>query len=164
MQIKNGCLKFRYTNDDLRFYDNIPERYLFVMAAVTEKDTNVTEVETVRVRVVRQEYQMKFSDEQEYFQPGFPYRGKLKLTNIMIQLKNEVIQICCEIAVKKVWNIRQRDCRNFTISSENVINFTILPMKETVIQLNLQVNWSHLWKEVLNWSCKVLKMFWICNL
>ncbi|KAI4467993.1 macroglobulin / complement [Holotrichia oblita] len=137
-QVKNGCVKFKFTDDDFQFYDTIPERNIFITGSVTEKGTNIMEMETMKVRVVRQEYQMKFSDEHEYFQPGLPYKGKLKLTNIMIPFKNEVIQICCEFAVKKAWNIKHRDCKNFTINSENVINFNILPLKENVVQLNLQ--------------------------
>ncbi|GJQ65969.1 hypothetical protein Trydic_g4064 [Trypoxylus dichotomus] len=137
-EIKNGCVKFRFTNDDFQFYDAVLDRNIFITASVTEKGTNVMEMETLKVRVVRQEYQLKFADDQEYFQPGFPYRGKLKLTNVMIPLKNEVIQICCEFAVKRVWNIKQRDCRNFTVNSENVINFSVMPTRENVVQLNLQ--------------------------
>lgn len=157
--MRNGCAVFVFTNEDLCLYQLRDDSYseassfmsydqpekmkkLYIVATVTESGTNQVEFTTAKSVFSFDLYEIKFLPGNTYFQPGLPYTGTVKLTNIQKEtMENEVVEICYTIAVKRSWNIQHlRPCSNFTISADNIIPFTILPFKNNVIQFSLYVS------------------------
>ncbi|XP_025830784.1 alpha-2-macroglobulin-like isoform X2 [Agrilus planipennis] len=89
--------------------------------------------------IVNEAYKMKFSDDILFFHPGFSYKGRLSATNVLIDLRGEVVEICYTVAVNYVWNIQNiKECSNFTFDDDNGIDFSLPPLKDNVIKVDLQ--------------------------
>lgn len=151
----NGCSKFTFSNEDLYLQNMLKRKEsegpaisnleqvkkLNIIGLVTEAGTNQVEIEEGHSIFTFNIYEMKFQLEHDYFQPGLPLYGKLVIYNIQEELRNEVIEICYTIAVKRSWNIQQvNPCTNFTLAADNTISFNILPLKNNVIGLYLTVS------------------------
>ncbi|XP_028141183.1 alpha-2-macroglobulin-like isoform X2 [Diabrotica virgifera virgifera] len=140
--MENGCGEFVIPVNDLNL-TNIANRLpsedkmsLHVSATVTEKGTNKIEVIFKTISIYFQPYTMKFVGES-IFQPGLPYHGKLKFTEVNGNLTKEVVEICYNIAIKKSWNyVNSEQCSNFTLNQDNELNFQVLPMTRNVIHIN----------------------------
>ncbi|CAH1996552.1 unnamed protein product [Acanthoscelides obtectus] len=143
-ELENGCTDFIIPSQELALenvkdkfpmYD--PKVYLQMAATVTEKGTNRIDITTGRILVYLKPYLMKFSA-TPMFQPGLPYKGRLKLFNVNVDLKHEVVEICYNLAIKKSWNyLNNEQCSNFSVSEESTVDFTILPLRHNVIHINL---------------------------
>lgn len=165
----NGCTDFVFTSQDLYLHQlrddsyleansyingNFPEKMkkLYIVATVTESGTNQVEFATAKSIFSFDLYELKFLPSTVYFQPGLPYYGVLKLTNVQKDgLKDEIVEVCYTIAVKRSWNVQQvRPCSNVTIGANNTVNFTVLPFKPNVIQFYLHVSTTRSFKKVLD--------------
>nr|CAH7731884.1 unnamed protein product [Callosobruchus chinensis] len=143
-ELENGCTDFIIPAKELALdkvkekfpmYD--PKVYLQITATVTEKGTNRIDITTGRILVYLKPYLMKFTT-TPIFQPGLPYKGKLKLFNVNVDVKYEIIEICYNLAIKRSWNyLNNEQCSNFTVNEDNTVDFTILPLKNNVIHINL---------------------------
>lgn len=157
--MRNGCASFVFTSEDLYLHQLRDDSYLdassfmsydqpekmkklYIVATVTESGTNQVEFTTAKSVFSFELYEIKFFPGNMYFQPGLPYTGTVKLLNIQKDIiKNEVVEICYTIALKRSWNIQHiRPCSNFTVAADNTILFTIPPFKNNVIQFSLYVS------------------------
>lgn len=161
-QLQDGCAEFTFTNQDLYLHqliydshtytsnfeanfltDELPHQMktLHIEASVTENGTKQVETAIDKSVFNFDLYQIKFALDNDFFQPGLPFTGVVKLSNVQETLHNEVIEICYTMAVKRFWNIKQvKPCSNFTVRADNTVLFTILPFKHNVIQINLYVS------------------------
>lgn len=112
-----------------------------IAATVTEEETNHVETDNGKIDVIDKLYNLDFSKSTRYFQPGLPYHGKLRITNKIVPIREEVIEICYNIAIRKPWNIKKNlQCSNFTLfNDESIIDFYILPLKEHTSNIFLYV-------------------------
>lgn len=143
----DGCSTFLITSQELMFskikekspmYD--PKLHVYITATVTEKGTNRMDITTGKSLVILKPYTMKFIGNQ-IFRPGFPYKGLIKLKNVQINLTHELIEICYNVAVKRSWNyLNNEQCSNFTVNQDDTVNFSILPMKNNIIHIHLNVS------------------------
>lgn len=112
-----------------------------LIATVTEHGTSRAETETGKSHITNKAYNLKFADDNKHFQPGLPYHGRLRATDTLISLRGEVVKICYNIAVDKIWNIKDvSQCSTFTFGHDDTIYFTILPVKNNVLQIKLYVS------------------------
>lgn len=156
-EMHDGCATFVFTSQDLYLHQLRDDSYselssfmtydqpekmkkLYIVATVTESGTNQVEFTTAKSSFSFDLYDIKFLPGNLYFQPGLPYTGTVKLTNVQAHLENEVIEICYTIAVKRSWNVQHiQPCSNYTVGADNTIPFTVLPFKNNVIQFSLYV-------------------------
>lgn len=130
-----------FKSEESCFNEHI-NKEVYITATITEHGSSRVETITRKSHITNQPYLLKFVEEYNYFQPGLPYQGKLKATDIHIPLHKEVIQICYNVAIEKVWNIKNiNQCSNFKFARDNTIYFYILPVKENVIQIRLYVSY-----------------------
>lgn len=109
-----------------------------MVVTVTETGTSRTETEIGKSHVTNKPYKLKFDDESAHFQPGLPYKGRLKVADSLIPLHEEVVQICYNVAIEKAWNIKDiGQCSNFTVGPDDAIEFAIPPLRDTVFTVNL---------------------------
>ncbi|XP_044745841.1 pregnancy zone protein-like [Coccinella septempunctata] len=143
-QMINGCAKFKLKNSQLNLMD-IKRKYpmydpkiqLSVTATVIEYGTDKIVLDNVKIPVDLKEYHMKIVSEN-VFQPGLPYHGKVQYSNVHTDIRNHVVEICYNVAIKKSWNyLNNEKCRNFTIGAENSTYFSILPLKSTVVHMTI---------------------------
>lgn len=131
-----GCAHWVLSKDELHFRGGV---ILNIIATVTEHGTNQIETNNGKCEITDVAYRLDFSHTPRQFQPGLPYHGVLKVTDSVVPLQEEVIQICYNLAIRKTWNIKKnQQCSNFTVVGDSV-NFYILPLKEIVVQIHLSV-------------------------
>lgn len=117
-----------------------PKIQLSVTATVIEYGTDKIVLDNVKIPVDLKEYHMKIVSEN-VFQPGLPYHGKVQYSNVHTDLRNNVVEICYNVAIKKSWNyLNNEKCRNFTLGNENSTYFSILPLKSTVVHMKITVS------------------------
>ncbi|KAF5307210.1 hypothetical protein FQR65_LT00726 [Abscondita terminalis] len=139
-QLQNGCASLQFTKEELSLslYTN---REIFIIGTVTEFNTSRSETSTVKSIVTNKPYTLKFLDVSKHFQPGLPYYGQIQAFDSLIPLNDQVIQICYNVALEKVWNIVEiKQCSNFTFGHSNIIHFHVLPVKDSVLQIRLYVS------------------------
>ncbi|KAK4885470.1 hypothetical protein RN001_001741 [Aquatica leii] len=136
-QLHNGCANLHFTNEELNLNLHINTE-LFILGTVTEYRTDRAETTTRKSIVTNKPYNLKFLDISKHFQPGLPYYGQIKAFDSLVALNNEVIEVCYNVAVEKIWNIKEiKQCSNFTFGRSDTIHFHILPVKDNVIQIRL---------------------------
>lgn len=136
-ELKNGCAIFDFSNDDLHLREQVNSD-IHITATVTELSTSRVETDTGKSHVTHQAYTLRFVDDNKYFQPGLPYHGKLKATDSLVPLVGEIIEICYNVAVDKIWNIKDiNQCSNFSFGHDDSVYFYVLPVKDSVIQIRL---------------------------
>lgn len=142
-----GCAEFKIPSTELNI-SNLKEKFpmydpkmsIHITATLTEKGTNRIDVTTGKIPIILKPYTMKFIY-NPIFQPGLPYGGKLKLSNINTDVSNETIEICYNFAIKKSWNyLNEEQCSSFKVDEDDTIDFSILPVKNNVIHINLNVS------------------------
>lgn len=143
----DGCSTFSISSQELMFskikekspmYD--PKLHIYITATVTEKGTNRMDITSGKGLVILKPYTMKFISNQ-IFRPSFSYRGLIKLNNVQVNLTDELIEICYNVAVKKSWNyLNTEQCSNFSVNEDNTVKFSILPMKSNIIHIHLNVS------------------------
>lgn len=160
--MNNGCAQWVLNNKEIHFVD---KHTLILTAAVTEQGTTHVETMNGKIEMTNQPYKIDFKSTRKYFQPGMPYHGKLRITNKVADLSNEVVEICYNIAIRKTWNIKKmQQCTNFTIGDQNVIHFYVLPLKEHTVEIRLNAravafNMSDPTKELIASSFVVQKWY-----
>lgn len=134
--MSSGCADFVLTKHDIQLKGGF---ILHLAATVTEDGSNQLESESGRLHVTDQNYILDFSKGPPYFKSGLPYHGVLRLVEVAVPLKGEMIQICYNLAIRKTWNIKKnQQCSNFTLNGqETVVNFHILPVRESTVQIHL---------------------------
>lgn len=142
----NGCMEFLITSQELnlssreRIPNNDSRMYLYITSTITEAGTNNIDITNGRVYIYFKPYSFKFVS-NIIFQPGLPYRGKLKLFNVKTNVSNDVIEICYNLALKRSWNyLNMEHCSNFSVGYDNSIEFFILPLKSSIIHIILKVS------------------------
>lgn len=145
-QMMDGCAEFSISSDNLdlsareRIPNNDPRMYLYITSTITEAGTNRIDITNGRVFIFFKPYSIKFVS-NSIFQPGLPYRGKLKLYNVKTNVSIDLIEICYNLALKRSWNyLNTEHCSNFSVSEENSVNFWILPLKSTIVHVILKVS------------------------
>lgn len=141
----NGCVEFLITSQELDLYsrERIPNTdsrmYLYITSTITEAGTNNMDITNGRVYIYFKPYAFKFVS-NTIFQPGLPYRGKLKLFNVKTNVSSDVIEVCYNLALKRSWNyLNLEHCSNFSVGNDNSIEFFILPLKSSIIHIILKV-------------------------
>lgn len=143
--MENGCAEFTISSDQLdlsareRIPNNDPRMYLYITSTITEAGTNRIDITNGRIYIFFKPYSVKFIS-NPIFQPGLPYRGKLKLFNVKTNISNELIEICYNLALKRSWNyLNVEHCSNFSIGEDSSINFSLLPLRSSIIHIILKV-------------------------
>lgn len=117
-----------------------PRIHVHLTATVTEYGTDRTESASGKSLVALQPYKMTFRTDQSFL-PGLLYSGKLQFKNVYVDLADEIVEICYNVAIKRSWNYLKTDqCTNFTVGNDNVVQFHVLPLKSSVIHLHLNVS------------------------
>lgn len=143
-QMTNGCAKFKLRNSQLNLMDikrkypmYDPKLLLSITATVIEYGSDKIVIDNVKIPIDLKEYNMKIVSEN-VFQPGLPYHGKVQYSNVHTDLRNHVVEICYNVAIKKSWNyLNNEKCRNFTLDSDNSTYFSILPLKSSVVHMTI---------------------------
>lgn len=144
-QMENGCVEFLINPQELylssRLSTNTDSRmYLYITSTITEAGTNKIDITYGKVYIYFKPYSFKFVS-NAIFQPGLPYKGKLKFFNVKTNVTNELIEICYNLALKRSWNyLNMEHCSNFSVGNDNVIDFSILPLKSSIIHIILKVS------------------------
>lgn len=141
----NGCAKFFIPSEklDLTTRERIPNNdsrmFLYITSTITEAGTNRIDITNGRVYIYFKPYAIKFVS-SSVFQPGLPYKGKVKLINVKKIVSNDSLEICYNLALKKSWNyLNMEHCSNFTVDNDNSVEFSVLPLKNTIIHIVLKV-------------------------
>lgn len=141
----NGCAKFFVPPEEIdlttrqRIPNNESRIYLYITSTITEAGTNRIDITNGRIFIYFKPYTMKFVS-SAVFQPGIPYKGKVKLFNVKTNVSNDSIEICYNLALKRSWNyLNMEQCSNFTVGDDNSVEFSILPLKNTIIHIILKV-------------------------
>lgn len=142
----NGCATFIVPSDqlDLSAREKIPNNdsrmYLYLTSTITEAGTNRIDITNGRVYIFFKPYSVKFVS-NPIFQPGLPYRGKLKLFNVKTNVSDDLVEICYNLAMKKSWNyLNVEHCSNFSIGADNTVEFFVLPLKNSIVHIILKVS------------------------
>ncbi|XP_042903031.1 alpha-2-macroglobulin isoform X2 [Parasteatoda tepidariorum] len=118
-------------------------RRIEVAAKVQEEGTGVEKTDTQYLYRQTSPLSLSFIDSLNYYKPGLPYNGKLKVSNPDNSVAaEEPIEICVTINKKRIladwWATKTiKVCRNYTSSEEGLISYTILPQNVDVISMNL---------------------------
>jgi len=81
LQSSDGCYTFNITGTELGLHDwDVAPNSIVVFAFVTEQGTNSTQNATSVSSVIHQALKLEFLPySAQYFKPGLPYRGKVKM-------------------------------------------------------------------------------------
>lgn len=141
----NGCADFFIPSEERdlstreRIPNNDPRWYLYITSTITEAGTNRIDITNGKVYIFFKPYSIKFTS-SPIFQPGLPYRGKVKLFNVKTNVSNDLIEICYNLALKKSWNyLNMEHCSNFSIGDDNSVEFSVLPLKSTIVHIIFKV-------------------------
>lgn len=144
--MSNGCAEFSFSNNELalstikRTFSMIDSKLsLQITATVTEDGSDRIEITTAKSTISLKPYDLRII-RKSILLPGLMYQGTVQFSNIEIDLTNEVIEICYNIAIRKSWNyLNNEQCSNITVKNENFVKFNILPMKNNVIHVQVNV-------------------------
>lgn len=141
----NGCADFFIPSEELdlskreRIPNNDPRWYLYITSTITEAGTNRIDITNGKVYIFFKPYSIKFTS-SPIFQPGLPYRGKVKLSNVKTNVSIDLIEICYNLALKKSWNyLNMEHCSNFSVGKDNSVEFSVLPLKSTIVHIIFKV-------------------------
>lgn len=142
----NGCAEFSFSNDQLalsvmeRTFSMIDSKpNLQITATVTEYGSDRIEITKSKSTISLKPYDLKIM-RKSILLPGLMYQGIVQFSNIEVDLTNEVIEICYNIAIRKSWNyLNNEQCSNITVKNENFVKFNILPMKNNIIHVQINV-------------------------
>lgn len=142
----NGCAEFTIASEQLdlsareKIPNTDPRMYLYITSTITETGTNRIDITNGRVYIFFKPYYIKFVS-NPIFQPGLPYRGKLKLFNVKTNVSDDLIEICYNLALKRSWNyLNVEHCSNFSIGVDNTVDFFVLPLKSNIVHIILKVS------------------------
>ncbi|XP_015921584.2 alpha-2-macroglobulin isoform X2 [Parasteatoda tepidariorum] len=140
-----GCytynLNVKEIESDTSYYNS---RSIVVAATVTEDGTGVERSASQNLNRDTEPLKLSFIDGLDYYKPGLPYNGKLKVTNPDGTIvSGEPIEICATINKRRIladwWATKTvQTCRNYTSSSQGLISYTILPQNVDVISISLE--------------------------
>lgn len=93
-------------------------------ATVTEDGTDKLESTSKYIHISTAPYAYVWNYRDRYIKPKLPYRGTFLLTDISTPLNNSHVQLCYKVMLATV-----STCSNFTLDSDNRVEFTIPPIK-----------------------------------
>lgn len=142
-----GCADFQLSHQDLNLtsdcggvcFSHLRES-VKIEGVVTEAGTGVIETKHASSFIAYKPYKINIKTHDQFFRSGLPFSATLELQDVYEKLDNETVQLCYTFSVKRPWNIKDiRPCVNFTIGSNNSVDFTIPPLKHSIIHFEVWV-------------------------
>ncbi|KRT86645.1 hypothetical protein AMK59_264 [Oryctes borbonicus] len=136
-QVKNlqgGCAKFEIFKEDLGLNNN---RIWSIELAgtVTEDGTEQVESANKYAYVYTEPYSYEWNYKNRFIKPNLPYKAEFALNDLEISLTNSKIEVCyrfLEIDANST-------CSNFTLESDNKLEFVIPPLKDVLNDNKLEI-------------------------
>ncbi|GIX94006.1 alpha-2-macroglobulin-like protein 1, partial [Caerostris darwini] len=142
----NGCYNYtvNVSQIDPKGYYNY--RRIMVKANVIEEGTGVQINKTEYLDRSYSPLKLDFNTEEShgnFFKPGLPYRGKLKVSNPDdTPAAGESIEICTDISRKRkidIWLASRevRNCKNYTSDINGIIKYVVGPQNADTVSVQL---------------------------
>lgn len=140
----DGCYDYKINVSLVEPGDYYRYRRIQIVARVTEQGTGVERNETKFIQRQYSPLNLNFNQEQkQYFKPGLPYNGELKVRNPDdTPASGESIEICATISRERElshwWATKKvKFCRNYTSNDDGIIKYTIPPQNADSTKINL---------------------------
>ncbi|GBO17198.1 Ovostatin, partial [Araneus ventricosus] len=144
----DGC--YNYTLNISRIEPDNVYRYrrIMVVANVIEEGTDVQRNATEYLQRQYLPLNLNFNTDQnyrQYYKPGLPYNGRLKVTNPDDSpAAGEPIEICATVSRKRIifgWlaNKKVKYCSNYTSDYKGFIKYTLAPQSTDAESVQLEV-------------------------
>ncbi|XP_042903033.1 alpha-2-macroglobulin isoform X2 [Parasteatoda tepidariorum] len=146
----SGCYNFNISVPDIEpdgkyYYSDINVYATFGEDGEIDEDGSGTfKEDTKYLSRTTHPLELEFFDGLEYYKPGLPYNGKLKVSNPdKTPAPNEPIEICTIIDKQRilaVWFAKRKIeiCSNFTSNARGIIAYTILPQNVDDVSISLE--------------------------
>ncbi|GFS90052.1 alpha-1-inhibitor 3 [Nephila pilipes] len=144
----DGCYNYTINYSSIDPLNQFRYRRIMVAASVIEDGTGVERHETQYLSRDYSPLKLNFNsdaDQRQYYKPGLPYTGKLKVTNPDDSpAEGEPIEICATVSREREiadWFAKKKIkfCRNYTSDDNGFIKYALQPQNIDSISINLEI-------------------------